>query len=67
MIYHLLCMESHVQHVGGIPCPLVITTTMVNFNVLRILLGGGNSCDIMYVDLFEKLGLEEEMLSPIQV
>lgn len=42
--------------------PLVITTAMSNYDVSWILLEGGNSCDIMFTELFEKLGLKKEKL-----
>lgn len=44
--------------------PLVITAIMENFNILRILINGGDSCDIIYAKLFEKLRLKKEKLSP---
>lgn len=37
---------------------------MANFDVLRNLIDMGISYNIMYVDLFEKLGLKKETLSP---
>lgn len=43
---------------------MVITTTMANFDVLRILIDKEGLCNIMYADLFEKLGLRKENMSP---
>lgn len=36
--------------------PFVITMTMTNFNVSRILIDEESSCDIMYAVFFTKLG-----------
>lgn len=44
--------------------PLVIMTTMENFDVSRIIIDGGSSCDIIYIELFDKLGLKKDKLSP---
>lgn len=41
---------------------LVITTTMYNFDVLMILIDWRRSYDIMYIDIFEKLGLKNDKL-----
>lgn len=41
---------------------LVIIVTISNFYVSRVLNDIGNSCDIMYVDLFEIMGLKKEKL-----
>lgn len=41
---------------------LVIITNIANFDVSRVLIEGGSSCDIMYVDLFEKIGSKKENL-----
>lgn len=48
--------------IRGIPneiFPLIITTTMENYNVPQILVdeGGRGSFDIMYAELFTNLGL----------
>ncbi|MCI15723.1 hypothetical protein A2U01_0036861, partial [Trifolium medium] len=44
--------------------PLLIRASMANFDVHRILVDEGSSCDIMYTSLFKVLGLEREHLSP---
>lgn len=36
---------------------------MLNFDMLRIFIDEESSCDIMYIELFEKLGLKRESLS----
>lgn len=41
---------------------MVITVTIAIFDVSRVLIDVGSSCDIMYVGLFEKMGLEREKL-----
>lgn len=49
------------KKVGGIPneiFPLLITTIVEQFDISQILIDGGNSCDITYSRLFEKMGLE---------
>lgn len=54
------------KKVGGFPneiFTLVITPTMSNFDVLRILIDVGVSCDIMYTKLLKKLGSKIERLS----
>lgn len=51
------------EKAGGIPnyfFPLVITATISDFDVSQILIDGGNSCDIIYSELFEKIGLNKE-------
>lgn len=37
---------------------LVILTIIANCKVSRIFINAGSSCDIMYYNLFERLGLE---------
>ncbi|GAU47395.1 hypothetical protein TSUD_372840 [Trifolium subterraneum] len=52
---------------GGSPnfqIPLLIKEKMVNFDVRRILVDQGSSCDIMYSGLFKVLQLTEENLVP---
>ncbi|MCI11753.1 hypothetical protein A2U01_0032855, partial [Trifolium medium] len=52
---------------GGSPnsqIPLLIRASMANFDVHRILVDEGSSCDIMYTSIFKVLGLEREHLSP---
>lgn len=39
---------------------LVTIVTISYFDVSRVLIDGGSSCDIMYADLFEKIGLNKE-------
>jgi hypothetical protein len=46
--------------------PLIIMATLDNFDVSRILVDEGSSCDIMYQDLFEKMGLKKESLAPYE-
>lgn len=50
------------EKVGGTPneiFPLVITPIIKKFDFYQILIGGGSWCDIMYYELFEKIGLEK--------
>ncbi|GAU34822.1 hypothetical protein TSUD_394480 [Trifolium subterraneum] len=50
---------------GGLPnfqIPLLIRAKMTNFDVRRILVDQGSSCDIMYSGLFKVLQLTEENL-----
>lgn len=35
---------------------------MANYYVSRFLIDGGRSCDITFVELFEKVGMEKEKL-----
>lgn len=42
--------------------PLVIIATIANFYMSRILINKESSWDIMYVELFEKIGLKREKL-----
>ncbi|GAU17189.1 hypothetical protein TSUD_178190 [Trifolium subterraneum] len=44
--------------------PLLVRAKMSNFDVIRILVDQGNSCDIMYSGLFKVLQLTEENLVP---
>lgn len=51
--------------VRGVPYDiflLVIISTIDHFNVSHILIGGDDSCDIIYSELFEKVGLKKENL-----
>lgn len=57
------------EKIRGIPnenFPLVITTTIANFDVSKILVNGGSSCGIMYSDLFENIGLKRGKLYPYE-
>ncbi|GAU51996.1 hypothetical protein TSUD_417990, partial [Trifolium subterraneum] len=52
---------------GGSPnfqIPLLVRAKMANFDVRRILVDQGSSCDIMYSGLFKVLQLTEENLAP---
>ncbi|GAU50692.1 hypothetical protein TSUD_410480 [Trifolium subterraneum] len=52
---------------GGSPnfqIPLLVRAKMANFDVRRILVDQGSSCDIMYSGLFKVLQLSEENLVP---
>ncbi|GAU51986.1 hypothetical protein TSUD_417870, partial [Trifolium subterraneum] len=52
---------------GGSPnfqIPLLVRAKMANFDVRRILVDQGSSCDIMYSGLFKVLQLTEENLVP---
>jgi hypothetical protein len=52
---------------GGSPnyqIPLLVRARMANFDVRRILVDQGSSCDIMYSGLFKTLQLTEKNLSP---
>lgn len=47
------------EKIGGIPndiFPLVITSIVGHFDMSLILIDGGSSSDIMYSELFEKMG-----------
>ncbi|GAU52032.1 hypothetical protein TSUD_418620, partial [Trifolium subterraneum] len=44
--------------------PLLIRADMANFDVRRILVDSGSSCDIMYAHLFRTLQLDESHLTP---
>ncbi|GAU43325.1 hypothetical protein TSUD_390240 [Trifolium subterraneum] len=44
--------------------PLLVRAKMANFDVRRILVDQGSSCDIMYLGLFKVLQLTEENLVP---
>lgn len=39
--------------------------TIVNFDVSRVLLNRGSSCDIIYSDFFDKIGLKKEKYGPV--
>ncbi|GAU43460.1 hypothetical protein TSUD_140980 [Trifolium subterraneum] len=52
---------------GGWPnfqIPLLVRAKMANFDIRRILVDQGSSCDIMYSGLFKVLQLTEEILVP---
>jgi hypothetical protein len=52
---------------GGSPnsqIPLLIQASMANFDVHKILVDEGSSCDIMYSSLFKILQLDQHHLSP---
>ncbi|XP_012852376.1 PREDICTED: uncharacterized protein LOC105971987 [Erythranthe guttata] len=44
---------------------LVVTTTVANFLVKKILVDGGSSADIMYLHAFKQLGIDNARFSPI--
>ncbi|GAU34623.1 hypothetical protein TSUD_394140 [Trifolium subterraneum] len=44
--------------------PLLVRADMENFDVRRILVDSGSSCDIMYAHLFRTLQLDESHLTP---
>ncbi|GAU18799.1 hypothetical protein TSUD_80880 [Trifolium subterraneum] len=44
--------------------PLLVRADMANFDVRRILVDSGSSCDIMYAHLFKTLQLDESHLTP---
>ncbi|GAU10738.1 hypothetical protein TSUD_424770, partial [Trifolium subterraneum] len=44
--------------------PLLVRADMANFDVRRILVDSGSSCDIMYAHLFRTLQLDESHLTP---
>ncbi|GAU50103.1 hypothetical protein TSUD_374520 [Trifolium subterraneum] len=44
--------------------PLLVRAEMTNFDVQRILVDSGSSCDIMYAHLFRTLQLDESHLTP---
>ncbi|MCI06415.1 hypothetical protein A2U01_0027474, partial [Trifolium medium] len=55
------------EYVGGTPNEIflvIIMATMVNHNVSKVLIDEGSSCDIMYEELFTKLGLKRNNLTP---
>lgn len=43
--------------------PLVVTLRIGNFNVKRVLIDQGSFAEVMYQDLYEKLGLGESDLT----
>jgi hypothetical protein len=43
--------------------PFIVIAMLVKHDVLRILIDQGNSSDIMYQELFEKLGLKRKGLT----
>ncbi|MCI36245.1 hypothetical protein A2U01_0057467, partial [Trifolium medium] len=52
---------------GGSPnyqIPLLVRARMANFDVHRILVDQGSSCDVMYFGLFKTLQLMEKNLVP---
>lgn len=54
-----------IAKVGGIQnenFPLVIIEIIKIFDMPKIFINGGSSCDIMYVELIEKLGLKREKM-----
>ncbi|XP_012827728.1 PREDICTED: uncharacterized protein LOC105949008 [Erythranthe guttata] len=44
---------------------LVVTTTVVNFLVKKILVDGGSSADIMYLHAFKQLGIDNARFNPV--
>lgn len=53
------------EKIWGIPnrvFSLFIITIIANFDVSWVLIDGGGSSDIMYSDIFEKMGLKNEKL-----
>lgn len=57
------------KKLGGIPneiFTMILTATIANFNVVRILVDCGSTYYIMYVELFEKLGMKKEKLCPYE-
>ncbi|MCH95029.1 hypothetical protein A2U01_0016002 [Trifolium medium] len=44
--------------------PLLVRVDMANFDVRRVLIDPGSSCDIMYAHLFQTLQLNESHLTP---
>ncbi|MCI34677.1 hypothetical protein A2U01_0055897, partial [Trifolium medium] len=58
------------EYPGGIPneiFPLIVIAAMAHHDVSRILIDQGSSCDVMYQELFEKLGLKRENLNSYEV
>lgn len=47
--------SEKVSKIPNVISPLVIIETMENFKLSRTLIKKGSSCDVMYVELFEKL------------
>lgn len=45
---------------------MVITTTIFNFDVFRILIDDIRSYDLIYVEFFEKLGPKKEKMWPYE-
>lgn len=59
---------QNIEKVGAGETPnkiflLVITTMISNFDVSIILIYGGNSHDIMYSNIFEKMGLKKKNMA----
>jgi len=50
----------------GYDDPMVITGIIADYEVHRIFIDQGSSADIMYYDLFKKLGLDDSTLIPYQ-
>lgn len=46
--------------------PMVITCIVRQFDVSQILVDGGNSCDVMYLELYEKAYLDRASLWPYE-
>lgn len=47
--------------------PLIITATLAKFDVSEILIDSGNSCEIIYSELFEKMDLDKNSLWSYEV
>lgn len=57
------------EKVGGVPnkiFSLVIASTIESFGVYRVLIHDGKSCDIIYSELFEKVGFERGSMWPYE-
>ncbi|MCH87870.1 hypothetical protein A2U01_0008751, partial [Trifolium medium] len=57
------------EYPGGTPneiFPLIVIATMARHDVSKILIDQRSSCDIMYQELFKKLGLRKEDLCPYE-
>jgi hypothetical protein len=54
---------------GGTPneiFPLIVIATMAHHDVSRVLIDQGSLCEVMYQELFQKLGLKKENLCPFE-
>lgn len=44
--------------------PMVISVVSANYRVKRVLINQGSSADIIYLDAFEKLGVDKDLVQP---
>lgn len=56
------CDSKKIEGILNDIFPLVISATIIHFDLSKILIDRDNSCDIMYSELFKKMGLRKENL-----